>query len=434
MGELSPEICEMVFTLLITSLNQLVYAHNDYIVKEPNSIEEWRSLLRFSSHRNPGSVDYDYIVMLLTRTRTLNFRLLGIIHPIIVATLVDYYGYKVQLADEDIARFDTASVMEVTFVVEYVSENLSDPMKIDWFNDALAKSLMITHWNTGGKQLMKLLLNKEIHPRVESVKPSLDFILGLLVDVFRDYQYKNTLSLWLSNMAFPEDYIIVSALIMKSNKDKNGRVNLSTISNELRRAMVDNLLLIIGQPEKLIKKVITNKSSYSAFEFYNIENTYQYLLVVLCYLFISEDSFSIKRFKNICYEYKQYFYCDYDSSIIAVEFVEFILLVLLSVTMLTGLDDESKEKWKKLMKVVSDTILYPYIMLAEEYEYIWNPDFSCSSDFYALTKKSINRLLSELQKNVYEELSRDFFKDFSAYKTAVWPYERFYHSETININ
>lgn len=430
---MSPQKSEKVFKHLITSLNVLINAHNDFIVKIPQTVEAWRSHFHSVFRSNPNVLDYDSIAKLITKDRTLYFKWLDTIHPIMIAFLVEFDGYNVQLSNEDIASFDTASVLKVTFVVEYINENLSEPKKIDWFNDALAKSLMIKHWNTGGKQLLKLLLNKVTRPQAESIKPSLDFVLGMLVDVFRGNQAENTVSLWFSTLSFPEDYIMVSALIMKSNEDKKGGGDLSAITKELRRAMVDNLLLIIGRPEKLIKKVITNKSSYSAFEFYNIEGAYQNLLVVVCYLFLVEDSVSIDEIKKICYKYKQYFYCDYDSARIAEEFTEFILLVLLSITNIKGLSDVSKKKWKKLMKVVSTTILYPYIMVAEEDGYIWNPDLSCSSEFYALTKKSINRLLGELHKDAYEELSRDFFKDFSAYKTAVWPYERFNPSETIHI-
>ncbi|MDD2600513.1 MAG: hypothetical protein PHO37_15025 [Kiritimatiellae bacterium] len=421
---MSPQKSEQVFKHLITSLNVLINAHNDFIVKLPQTVEAWRSHFRSVFRSNPNVLDYDSIAKLITKDRTLYFKWLDSIHPIIIAFLVEFDGYKVQLSNEDIASFDTASVLEVTFVVEYVSENLSEPKKIDWFNDALAKSLMITHWNAGGKQLVKLLLNKVTRPQAESIKSSLDFVLGMLVDVFRGYQAENTVSLWFSTLSFPEDFIMVSALIMKSNEDKEGRVDLSAITNELRRAMVDNLLLIIGRPEKLIKKVITNKSSYSAFEFYNIEGVYQNLLVVVCYIFLAEDSVSIDEIKKICYKYKQYFYCDYDSVRIAEEFTEFILLVLLSITKIEGLRSASKKKWKKLMRVVSTTILYPYIMVAEEDGYIWNPDLSCSSEFYALTKKSINRSLSDLLDSEYKVIASDFIEDLFKCKTAKWPFER----------
>lgn len=76
------------------------------------------------------------------------------------------------------------------------------------------------------------------------------------------------------------------------------------------------------------------------------------------------------------------------------------------------------------MKVVSDTILYPYIMLAEEDEYIWNPDFSCSSEFYTLPKKSINKSLRDLLDSKYKVIASEFIDDLFKYKTAKWPFER----------
>lgn len=413
-----------IFLTLIDSLSEELYKQNNNIKQNPKNVDEWCRLFRMATYLDSHALSYNSIIMLVSQKIRLDFRCVPKIPPIIRAILIDFYGLEIHLNQDDIKELDTLSENEISFIVAYIIENLYHPEALEWFNPEVADSLMLTHWNYGGKKLVSRIILEKTKQQSKKPQSNLSPIYKDLINSFSNHLTDANISLWFTGLEFPEDCITISILILETIKVDGDEYNLSLIPENIRSIFCNSIFQSLIKPETLIRKLITDENSTTVFNFFTLDSVYQNFLTVLCYLLLKDDSISKKKLKDLCFKYRKYFYCDYDTLRVAEEFVEFVLLVLLSIIQINGLEDKDLEKWKDLVSMVTDTVLYPYIVNAEEEEYIWNPEYELNMNYTTLPKYYINLYLRELFKSSYSVIAKDLFSKISEYKTAVWPYER----------
>lgn len=413
-----------IFLTLINSLSGELYKQNPNIDKNPKTVDEWCRLFRSASYLDSHALSYISIIMLVSQKMRLDFRWVPKIPPLILAILIDFYGLEIIINKDDIKELDTLSEKEIAFIVAYIIENLYHPEALVWFNSEVADSFMLTHWNHGGKKLVSRIILEKTKSQNNKPHSHISSIYKDLINSFSNHLTDENISLWFSGLEFPEEYITISSLILETTKVDGDECDLSLIPENIKSIFCINAFDAISKPEILIQKMITDKNSTTIFKFFTLDSIYQNFLTVLCYLLLKDDLISTKKFQSLCFDYKQYFYCCYDASRASVEFVEFVLLVLLSIVRITGLEDKDLERWKDLVRTIIDTVLYPYIAIAEEEEYIWNPEYEFNMNYITLPKYNINLYLRELFESSYSAIAEYLHSKISEYKTAVWPYER----------
>ncbi|MDP3114742.1 MAG: hypothetical protein Q8M98_08195 [Candidatus Cloacimonadaceae bacterium] len=413
-----------IFLILINSLSEVLYKQNTNIDKNPKTVDEWSRLFRSTAYLDSHALSYNSIIMLVSQKMKLDFRWVPKIPPVILAILIDFYGLEIHLNKDDIKELDTLSEKEIAFIIAYVIENLYHPEALEWFNFEVADSLLLTHWNHGGKKLINRIILEKTKPQSNNPHSNLSPIYLDFINAFANHLTSDNISKWLTGLEFPEDYITISSLVLEITKVDGDKCDLNLIPLPIRSIFCNSTFDAISKPEILIQKLIINKNSTTVFNFFTLDSVYQNLLTVLCYLLLKDDSISRKKLQGLCFDYKQYFYCGYDASRVAAEFVEFFLLVLLSIVRITGLEDKDLERWKDIVSTITDTVLYPYIAVAEEEEYIWNPEYEFNMNYITLPKYFINLYLCKLFESTYSTVAEHIHSKLSEYKTAVWPYER----------
>jgi hypothetical protein len=96
----------------------------------------------------------------------------------------------------------------------------------------------------------------------------------------------------------------------------------------------------------------------------------------------------------------------------------------LSGNRLNGLDENARLSLKQYLKIITDTVLIPYIHLAERDDEIWNPEsekevFQFNAGRYLITTALVN-----IKKHEIAQYYNDFFKSIDSIKIAQWSYER----------
>lgn len=413
-----------VFLILNDSLSETLYKNNNNIIKSPQNVEEWIKLFRAASYLDCHALDYNQLLKLISQESIIDFQWTSKIPPVVLVILIDFYGLKISFTYDIIKKMDCFSEKKIAFTVAYIIESFHHPEALEWFNCDVADSLILTHWDQGGKELINRLCLEKTKQQNNKSSTNLNLIYTALANSITKKLKDDKFTAWLKELSFPREHINVLNLALEYTKVCDGGYDLSQLSEVFKSTLLNNVFDAICKSEPLIKGLINNNTSFSIFELHTLDTNYENYLVVLCCQLLNEDSGLIKVFENLCFEYRQYFYCEYDSLRIAVEFVEFILLVLLSIVNIPELDNNQLKMWKNLVGLVIDIVLYPYVAVAEEEEYIWNPEYDFMIDYPTKSKYYLNRYLHDLYKSKYRAVADDLFSKLSEHKTAIWPYER----------
>lgn len=118
------------------------------------------------------------------------------------------------------------------------------------------------------------------------------------------------------------------------------------------------------------------------------------------------------------------FYGSYSSNLIAIRFTEFILMIVTSINNLHDLSQFELENLNTLITNLSNTLLIPYIHIAEREKEIWDKGNNEQLTFYNPAKHLINDRLREISKGNYAENYNGLFQLLNDVKVAQWPYER----------
>lgn len=412
-----------VFSVINNSLSEMFYRHDNGVIKNPKNLDDWFILFRGVSYLDFRALEYNNIIKLVAEECILDLNLAIMIPPAILAILIDFYDLKISLDEDVIKDMDDLSKKEITFIVAYIIETLRYPGALEWFNANVADSLILTHWHHGGKELVNRIFLEKSKQNIKNPFPYLSSIYEALANSISENLTEENISIWFKGLSFPREYVNILNLALKETKVSCGVYGLSQLPDAFSLALLSNTFGTMRKSETLIKEMI-KKRDFSVFGLHTLDPFYKNFLVVLCYLLLKDDLYSIKDFEKLCFEYRQYFYCEYEILRVAGEFAEFILLVLLSIIYLPELNEDYLEKWKSLMDIVINTLLYPYVAYAEEEEYMWNPEYEFNLDSITTPKYCLNEYLKVLFKSKYCAVADDLFLKLSEYKSAVWPYER----------
>lgn len=224
---------------------------------------------------------------------------------------------------------------------------------------------------------------------------------------------------WISHLEYPTHFIAVCSWLIE-NKKRFGKISMSNRSEMLNQFIKEMQAIARGILDLMAEKNGNEPFFASYFGEGKYLNTLAYLLI----LFLYADEDQLRSFKNVCFDFKPLFYGGYRATSIAEHFAEMIILIVLSGCNVTNIGQDGYPKLHSLVKIVSETILIPFVHLIERESDIWNPEYEFGVSYSNIGRHQINVMLLKVkQSNIFAHY-KAFFEKIEQVKVAQWPYER----------
>ena len=416
---LGKDSCQNIFNLLIDSLNSEYYKEN-YSFKNPVSTNDWLDIFHSTQYMHNISDPLIKCIQLVRseRSRKVDFELIENMKPLLRAVLVGQYGFDLDISKGKLKLFYEI-FEELTFLSAcLINDSAPEKTPPNWLTEALIKNFLEIHWNTIGKEIFVHAFglsyrNKNRNKLYEKLEDLIHSILlkKLLADETMTKE-------WINKLEFPNDFIaffgwLSSKKIVHSKiPDNNIATILNQFINELQRI------------SKASPTYLAAENSNDPFRSYQLhEGKYQNTIANLLLFLLYATETNHKQLKNICLEFKPFFYGGYKACSLATHFTELMLLIGLSGFHLNGLEENEFKAIKKYLELISGTVLIPYVHLTEREDEIWNPESEKEVFQFSAGRHIITKALVEIQKHQIGEHYQDFFEKINETTVANWNFE-----------
>lgn len=414
--KLGKDVCTSVFNLLITSLNNEYYKDN-YFIKRPQTTNEWLDIFRSTQYMHSIS---DPLINCLKsvrseRNRKIDFDLLENMKPLLRAVLVGHYGFDLEISKSKLKKL-YQNTEELIFLSAYlIDDSAPDKTHPDWLTKTLIERFLENHWEMIGRQIFVHLFGLSFRNKNDNK----------LYDYLRDLSHAVLLKhlkmddpetvKWISKFEFPNEFIALFDWL--SSKE----ITIEEIS-DLNRATITNQF--VSELQRIVKSIpaylasVNNSDPFISFQLY--EEKYQTALAYILLFLLSATDTNRKNIENVCHEFKTLFYGGFKATYLATHFTELMLLIGLSDNYLNGLDEAEHSSLKKYLKIISDTVLIPYIHLKEREDEVWNPESEREKFQFNAGSHLVIGAMANIRKNEIGKHYEYFFKIIDEVKIAEW--------------
>lgn len=412
---LGTEPSEEVFSLLLIDLNNTFYSEHRLFSETPANAEDWLSLFNSADYLHTISNPLLQCLKLVTREKaTINYSWLKRMKPLLRAVIVGQYGYDITITQQELAEVYQKSE-ELAFcaacLLDDISEKKTPP---DWLNKILV-SQIVDKWETSGRQTLIEVFGISFR-NMNSNKVYDE--LGVLIDEVlktRLMTDERTTREWIEKLEFPSDFIALFGWVKSKNVDLS----------EVPEINVEKITIqFLSELEKILasaQEYFADHRRSDPFATYLLtKEKYGMALAYLLFFMIHSEEENVNRFRSICLGFKPFFYGARQSQYFATRFTEVILLMFLISDSISDLGENAGEMLKKYLKVISDTLLIPYVHLTERDDEIWNPESERQVLEFNAGKHLVFTAMQNIRKHKFNEYYTDFFSSINEVAIAKW--------------
>jgi hypothetical protein len=417
--QLGKDACTNVFNLLIASLNNEYYKDN-YSIKKPLNTNDWLDIFRSTQYMHGISDPLINCLQLVRneRNRKLDFDLLEKMKPLLRAVLVGQYGFDIQISKSKLKQLYQSEEELIFLSACLIDDSAPDKTPPDWLTETLIERFLEKHWDTIGRQIFVHAFglsfrNKNDNKLYDRLKDLSHTILLKHLKTENDDTLK-----WISKLEFPNDFIALFGWL--SSK----KINLNEIPDSNRVAITNQFVSELQRIAKSIPVHLASENSsdpFTSFQLY--EGKYHTALAYVLLFLLSATDTNRKDIENVCHEFKTLFYGGFRATHLATHFTELMLLIGLSGNRVNGLDEAEYLALKQYLKILSDTVLIPYIHLKEREDEIWNPESEREAFQFNAGSHLVTIALVEIQKHQIGQHYQDFFEKINETTVANWNFE-----------
>lgn len=389
------ENCNIVFNLLINSLNTAYHNDKNYVEKQPENTNDWLTLFHSTQYLHGFSDPITNCLELVRdeRNRSLDFDLIQNMKPLLRAVLMGWYSYDLRISQTTQDNL-YENEKELIFLSACLIDDFSGKRNLpNWLNSKFIETFVEKHWAKIGKPIFIHVFGISYRNKQENnLYKKLEELLHEILFKKLNTENPETLN-WIGSLDFPTEFIAFFGWIAKKKIDYNKIPD--RIKSELLNRFIRELQ---GISTELPRHLASENSNdpFNSFQFSEpkYQNTFAHLSLLI--LYATKDN--LKDIKSVCFSIKPLFYGGFRATNLATHFTEIILLVGLSGYRLNGLDDSGKKNIKNYMKIISDVLLVPYIHLSERNDKIWNPESKKELFQYNAGQYLVNYALTEINK------------------------------------
>lgn len=414
--QLGKDVCTNIFNLLIASLNNEYYKDN-YSIKKPLSTNDWLDIFRSTQYMHGISDPLINCLQLVRNERNLklDFDLLEKMKPLLRAVLVGQYGFDLEIPKSKLEQLYLSTDELIFLSACLIDDSAPDKTSPDWLTETLIEKFLENHWDTIGKQIFVHTFglsfrNKNDNKLYERLRDLSHVILLKHIKKEND----ETLT-WISKFKFPDDFIALFGWL------SSREIKLNEISDSNRAAITNQFVSELQRIAKSIPFHLASENSsdpFTSFQLY--ERKYQVALAYVLLFLLSATDTNRKDIENVCHEFKTLFYGGFRATHLATHFTELMLLIALSGNYLTGTDEKEYSSLKKYLKVISDTVLIPYIHLKEREDEVWNPESEREVLQFSAGSHFVTNAFANIRKHEIGKQYDDFFKVINEVKITEW--------------
>ncbi|MDR2083749.1 MAG: hypothetical protein LBP67_01985 [Bacteroidales bacterium] len=411
-------LCNKIFAKLIDSLNSDYYKDNHFNKNQFKSTDEWIEIFRSAQYAHSISDPLVESLFLVQDKQgyNLNYNLLKNMKPFMRAVLIEQYGFILEISNRGL-RAIYENQYELSFLSAYLI-NIHSSEVPNWLSQELVEKFITKHWGSIGKQVFVHVFglsyrNKNQNEVIESLG---NLIHEVLYDrLSKDSEESKKL---INTFEFPKDFIALFYWFDLKHVDTNSitEINKTTILGrfiqELQR--INNELPTFFASEH-------SSDPWVSFQFgeQKYQITFAYLLWFLLYA-TCEDN---KQLKKIFYKIKPLFYGGFRACRLATQFTELMLLIGLSAIHLNDIDKNGWSSIKKYLAIIEETVLIPYIHIAERNSEIWDINNKIEMPQYQAGLYLVNDFLYRIRNSEINEHYKDFIATIDDIKIAKWKYD-----------
>jgi len=414
--QLGKDSCTNIFNLLISSLNSEYYK-DKYSIKQPLNTNDWLDIFRSTQYMHSISDPIINCLLLVRdeRNRKVDFRLLEKMKPLLRAVLVGQYGFDLEIPLGKLKKLYQSAEELIFLSACLIDDSSPDKTPPDWLTDILIERFIENHWDTIGKQIFVHVFglsyrNKNDNKLYERIKDLSHVVL------LKHIQTENVETVnWISNFEFPNDFIALFSWL--SSK----KINLSEIPDSNRTAITNQFVSELQRIAKTISVHLASENSSDPFNSFQLhESKYQTALAYVLLFLLSATDANRKDIENVCHEFKTLFYGSFRATYLATHFTELMILIGLSGRWLNGLVETEYLSLKQYLKIISDTVLIPYIHLKEREDEIWNPESERKVFQFNAGSHLVSNAFAEICKHEISKYYENFFTMINEVAITEW--------------
>ena len=414
--QLGKDVCTNIFNLLISSLNNEYYKDN-HSIKKPLCTNDWLDIFRSTQYMHGISDPLINCLQLVRseRNRKVDFDLLEKMNPLLRAVLVGQYGFDLEISKSKLKTLYQNSEELIFLSACLIDDSAPDKTPPDWLTETLIEKFLEYHWDTIGKQIFihafgLSFRNKNDNKLYERLKQLSHAIL------LKKIKKENAETLkWISKYEFPNDFIALFGWLSLN------KINLSEIPDSNRIAITNQFVSELQRIAKEVPNHLASENSSDPFTSFQLhEGKFQNALAYILLFLLSATDTNRKDLENVCHEFKTLFYGSFRATYLATHFTELMLLIGLSGNWLNGLDEAKYLALKQYLKIISDTVLIPYIHLKEREDEIWDPESEREVFQWNAGSHLVTTALTNVRKHEILKHYQDFFKTIDDIKVSQW--------------
>lgn len=414
--QLGKDVCKNVFNLLISSLNSEYYKDNHF-TKRPLTTNDWLDIFRSTQYMHGISDPLINCLQLVRseRKRKVDFDLLEKMNPLLRAVLVGQYGFDLEISKSKLKKLYQNSEELVFLSACLIDDSAPDKTPPDWLTKALVEKFLENQWDKIGKQILVHAFglsfrNKNDNKLYDHLKKLSHAVL------LRKIKTENAVTVkWISKFEFPSDFIALFGWLSLN------KIDLSEIPDSNRIAITNQFVSEFERISKEIPTHLASENSSDPFNSYQLhEGKYQNALAYVLLFLLSATDRNRKDIENVCHEFKTLFYGGFRAIHLATHFTELMLIIGLSGNYLNGLVEVEFSSLKKYLKIISDTVLIPYIHIKERANEVWNPESEREVFQFNAGGHLVNNAFANIRKHEIKKHYNDFFKMIDEVKITEW--------------
>jgi len=416
--QLGKDVCTNIFNLLIASLNNEYYKDN-FSIKKTFNTNDWLDIFRSTQYMHGISDPLINSLQLVRseRNRKLDFDLLEKMKPLLRAVLVGQYGFDLEISKSKLKQLYLSAEELIFLSACLIDDSAPDKTPPDWLTETLIEKFLENHWDTIGKQIFVHTFglsfrNKNDNKLYERLRDLSHVILLKHIKTENDETLK-----WICKFEYPNDFIALFGWL------SSREIKLSEIPDSNRAAITNQFVSELQRIAKSIPIHLASENSSDPFTSFQLhERKYQVALAYVLLFLLSATDTNRKDIENVCHEFKTLFYGGFRATYLATHFTELMLLIGLSGNWVNGLDEAEYLALKQYLKIISDTVLIPYIHLKEREDEIWNPESEREVFQYNAGSYLIITAMAIIKKHQIGQHYKDFFEKINETAVAQWNY------------
>lgn len=420
--EIDKKLIKDIYTLLANSLNENYYSNLPNKTNNYETLNGWLEIFNSSQYLHDTSETLFNILFLaeVDSLKKIEYEKIKGFNPLIRSRLISWYGTSIEIDKDEIIKLINGNLEEASFFAALLIENSSYP---NWIDEKTLNIFFIKYWDYIGKDLFLHLFGMSYRTKGRDFSKLKVIIHSIFFNTIKSENEFN--GNWLNSLDFPNDFIALFSWLHQNN------IALEDITSKNKKLIASSLINSLNSIADNFAQYIASENDYFPFKSYQLnEVKYQTSLsyILLFITTLDEADFKIIKndFKSLAFKIRPQYYGGYRSQYLARNFTEILLLIVLSAINISNISEHIIKNIKHLLTVLNQTILTPYIHLAERDEEIWNNETEKSSFQYKIGEYLINDYLKRIKKNengvnVY---FKDLFELFDNVKVAEWIYER----------